>query len=274
MTDLTITATRTTAAYTVATLSDGREIGAKTVRIRNAGSVVDVCFLDIADSRRGEHITLRTGTSHQRALAQALDQLNNPPKRVHLPRRKPTPAPAPKRLPVKELVSGEGFLWLGTSHRLKLVDDGAPIRIDEPHRHQDWLRLRRDAATADTIIGWYQAHGLDYARQVANYWMPRMSLHDIQVKVRSLTNKWGTARRNTITLHWAVFQLPRPLVEYVIVHELAHVADASGRSPHGPAWRRIIDRCLLDRAERERELSAREADIWQGDVATTLERST
>lgn len=268
MATLTITATRTVGPYTVATLSDGREIGAKRVSGRYIGTMTEVRFVDVEQSRCGEHITIRQGTSHPLALAAAVEKLNNPPKKVRLPRRKPEPAPVPKARPVKELVSGEGFLLLGTSHRLLLVDDGESIGIREPWKHQDWLRLRRDAASAETVIGWYQEQGLKYARTVVESWSPRLGLRDVEIRVRSLAKKWGQARRNTITLHWAVFQLPRPLVEYIIVHELAHIADTSGGSAHGPAWRRIIDRCILDRADRERVLARWELDVWMGDLKT------
>lgn len=266
MNALEITGTRMVENYTVATLSDGREIGAKTTGNR-WGTYVDVSFIDVERCVWLKHVHLRKGTSHRLALAEAIERLNNPPK-VRAPRKKPTsPAPKPARThPVKDIVNGEGFLWLGTSHRLLLVDDGPAIGILEPWRHQDWLRLRRDVATADTVIDWYSTHGLAHARQVVANWSPRLGLRDVQVKVRGLSKKWGMARRNTITLHWALFQLPRHLVEYVIVHELAHLADTSGGRPHGPVWRRIVDRCLLDRTGLEAELAKRELDVWMGDV--------
>lgn len=267
-----ITTTHTVGPYTVATLSDGREIGARVCGDRWTGKMVEISFIDVEGSRWGELVTMRRGTSERLAFAEAIEKLNNPPKKVRAPRRRPVAAaPAPKP-PVKQLLGGEGFLWLGTSHRLKVVDDGAPIEFHEPWRHQCWLHLRRDVATADTIIGWYQEQGQPYAAQEVDRWAPRLGLREVQVKVRSLSGKWGQARRNTITLHWAVFQLPRHLIEYIIVHELAHIADTSKGSAHGPAWRQIMDRCLFSEwRERERELAEhdKQCTVWLGDVEDT-----
>jgi len=44
-----------------------------------------------------------------------------------------------------------------------------------------------------------------------------------QVKIRSLSSRWGSyANNGTITLSYFLFQLPWPLIDYVIIHELVH----------------------------------------------------
>jgi predicted metal-dependent hydrolase len=49
----------------------------------------------------------------------------------------------------------------------------------------------------------------------------------VDVAVTDLGYRWGSARASDgarhINVHWAALQLPPSLIDYVIVHELAHL---------------------------------------------------
>lgn len=203
---------------------------------------------------------------------------------------------APTR-PIKELVRGEGFRLLGTNHRLELVDDsdtgrrcpcqcsrpvtaypGLPIVAEPAHPTgsgcRTWqLTLRRDAASAATIAGWYQEQGQGWVDRTWPRMASRLRIADgLTVRVRSYrpgqnAATWGTYRSgsHSISLHWALFQLGEDLVESVLGHELAH-ATRPGGAAHGPAWRAVYSRLMPDWRERKRRLGIEEKSLWFGDV--------
>lgn len=70
------------------------------------------------------------------------------------------------------------------------------------------------------------------------------------------------ASSGAISMHWAVMQLPAPLVDLVLVHELCHL-----RVPgHGAAFRREVRLALPDALALERRFEMEEPLLWRGAV--------
>jgi predicted metal-dependent hydrolase len=84
-----------------------------------------------------------------------------------------------------------------------------------------------------------------------------------EVKVNGLGQRWGKRTKNgEIVLHWAVFQLPAHLIDLVLVHELAHLAQPH----HGGAFRQLVGRLLPDHLERSEEIAVAGRHIWLGNI--------
>lgn len=183
-------------------------------------------------------------------------------------------------VPRKDLVNGEGFPLFGTNHRLRLVDDGPPI-VAGPGPStwsgiRTWqLTMRRDVASAETVIGWYRA---ELAAWLDKTIPPLMSRHGVAAgltwKVRPYrrdvnTRTWGTYHRAThrIFIEWHVAQFPRVLAEHVVKHELAHATRPGGAS-HGAEWARAMDRIAgYDWMDREKAVKSLDGlSLWEGDV--------
>lgn len=161
----------------------------------------------------------------------------------------------------KELVDGEGFSYLGRSHRLLVSPDATAVRLDRG-------RLVLPRAQADVgsaaIIGWYRQRGEAWLKPRARSWAERLRVEPEVISVADLGHKWGSASaQGRVRLHWATFQLTPTLVDYVIVHEIAHL-----REPHhGPAFWTLVGRVLPDYADRKAELARRGPALWMGGVA-------
>jgi len=79
----------------------------------------------------------------------------------------------------------------------------------------------------------------------------------IRLTVRAMRTRWGSCSRDGhVTLSTALVHLPRRLIDYVIVHELCHLAHLD----HSAAFRFQLARCLPDWAQLRREL---EQGSWQ-----------
>lgn len=175
--------------------------------------------------------------------------------------------------PPRKFVPGEGFLYLGRSYRLKLVDGSdsgdsgggdsgaasAPVRL-----HQGRLELRRDLAGDDReatrhLVRWYRRTGESWLRKRIAPWAERMRVDLAELRVLPLGYRWGSCTSTgTINIHWATMQVSPVLIDYVLVHELAHV-----RHPdHGPGFWHAVELPLPDYAGRRDRLRHAGPSLW------------
>lgn len=162
---------------------------------------------------------------------------------------------------VKEIVDGEGFAYLGRNYRLLLVDDqDVSVKLERGR-----LRLRRaDAASGARVIRrWYEHTGTAWASRRIRSWNRQLGAADVGVNITSLGYRWGSVRRpERVNVHWATMQLPPSLIDYVLVHELAHL----GERNHTPRFWQLVGRLLPDYERRRDELAIRGSRLWLGEV--------
>lgn len=93
--------------------------------------------------------------------------------------------------------------------------------------------------------------GADEFRWAARHWATRMRVTLRQIHLREMRTKWASISTNgRLTLNKELLALPRPLGEYVIVHELAHLLSPN----HGKLFKSFMTAYLPDWQERERKL--------------------
>jgi predicted metal-dependent hydrolase len=167
------------------------------------------------------------------------------------------------RRPTKELVSGEGFVYLGRSHRLLLADrNGAAIKLEGGR-----LAMRRDIALggrgARAIIEWYRARALNWLPRRIEPWADRMGVRPGVIDVLDLGYRWGSlGKENRMNFHWATIQLPPTAVDYVIVHELAHIVEPN----HTPAFWIRVERAMPTFQLAKHQLARIGSGLWLGEV--------
>lgn len=164
--------------------------------------------------------------------------------------------------PTKEFVSGEGFAYLGRSHRLQLTDrQGDPVKLERGR-----LALRRDIATSgrgsQAIIDWYRTRAQRWLERRVGPWAQRMGVAPSTIDVRDLGYRWGSlGKSDRVNFHWATIQLPPTLVDYVIVHELAHVHAPN----HTPEFWLRVERAMPTCQAAKLELARVGSKLWLGD---------
>ena len=160
----------------------------------------------------------------------------------------------------KELVDGEGFQYLGRSYRLRISDEGDRVQL-----RQGRLVLPRHAARS-----WREPSSPGTARAAAAWLKPRITAAAERLRVTpgaldvaDLGHKWGSATPGgRIRIHWAAMQLSPAIIDYIILHELAHL-----REPHhGPAFWQLLGRVQPDYEERKAELARVGSALWLGAV--------
>ncbi|ABD13360.1 putative metal-dependent hydrolase [Frankia casuarinae] len=186
--------------------------------------------------------------------------------------------------PAKQFVNGEGFDYLGRHYRLLLTDDPAvddggvlpragrpaagrrrtlasPVRLTQGRIHLPRSLAATDADGSATLIGWYRHRGATWLPPRIRPWASRMGVDITGLDVRDLGHRWGSlSTTGRINIHWATMQLPVSLVDYVLVHELAHAHERN----HTPIFWRLVERALPDYETRKNRLAALGATLWLG----------
>jgi len=159
------------------------------------------------------------------------------------------PPPEPR-----QVVAGELFPYLGREYLLGLADrPPLPVAL-----RGDLLEVDRalDGDARAAVVAWYQARAREYVDEAVARYAPLVGVAPAAVVVRDLgKRRWGVCDHRTLTVsfHWQLITQPPDLVDYVVVHELAHLHEPN----HGAEfWRRVAD-VLPDCRARRKRLSRR-----------------
>lgn len=143
--------------------------------------------------------------------------------------RKYSPLPHP---PGKELVAGESMPYLGRLYRIEMVEEDGGIQLE-----QKFLVPRALADKSVAFRNWFMARAEEKI-------LPRVALHarnlGVTYKDAKIGNgkyRWGSCTPNdNVIFNWRLIKAPMFVIDYVIVHELAHLMEQN----HTPRFWNIV----------------------------------
>ena len=159
----------------------------------------------------------------------------------------------------KRFVSGETLPYLGRNVRMifETADVPSPsVRFDHwrfriaepPNLNGD----RRIELIGDTLMTWYRARAADRLPDIVDRWWPVLGEGPRpRILIRNQRKRWGScASDGTLRFNWRVMMLDPALVEYVVVHELAHLKARS----HSSRYWNLVREALPDMHQRRDRL--------------------
>jgi predicted metal-dependent hydrolase len=155
----------------------------------------------------------------------------------------PTPLPFRRR----DYVDGEGFYFLGRHYRLRLHDpklEDGPTPAIILRDGYFWLRRDQLRVAERRFAEWYARQARPYLNAAVRRLKTRVGVSPPRyVNVADLGYRWGSCGAGGVLhFHWRTIQLPPSVIDYVVVHELAHL-----RVPnHDPAFWAEVERVLPD----------------------------
>ena len=162
-------------------------------------------------------------------------------------------------VPPKHFVSGETLPYLGRNIRMVIKTENRrtpqvrfdhwkfqvsiPPGLDDENRRN---RIRR------AFVNWYRRRASDRLTATVERWWPILgSGKTSSVLIRDQRLRWGScAPDGTLRFNWRTVMLPTRLIEYVVVHELAHLRM---KNHAGDFWG-LVNRVLPDAQQRRRDL--------------------
>lgn len=128
---------------------------------------------------------------------------------------------ADRAVQVRRYEEGEVFYYLGRGYPLKIVP-GALVRL----RLTDTFELSADHVfcARGVFEEWYRRRALREFQVRVGEIAARMRVRPGPVRLTGARARWGSCSpRGTIRLNWRLVLAPERIIEYVIVHELAHL---------------------------------------------------
>lgn len=146
----------------------------------------------------------------------------------HTQKYRPLPHP-----PGKELVAGESVHYLGRQYRIEWVDGEGEIQFE-----QKFLVPRMLSEKSSAFRNWFVARAEEKI-------LPRVALHarnlGVTYKEARIGNgkyRWGSCTPDdTVILNWRLIKAPMFVIDYVVVHELAHLMEQN----HTPRFWNIVN---------------------------------
>ncbi len=160
-------------------------------------------------------------------------------------RRKRTEFEQQDRQSRREFVSGESHYFEGRRYRLDVVESTSRVSIRI--RNNAWMEMRVRPATGRgareaMLYRWYRARLRDRIPEFIAKWEAGIGVQVADWRIRRMKTRWGTcnpaARR--IWLNSELAKKPLPCLEYVVVHEMAHLIEPN----HTKRFRQILDRAM------------------------------
>lgn len=88
------------------------------------------------------------------------------------------------------------------------------------------------------VTQWYRNEALRVFEECAEHFAPLLQVSPREIKLSSATTQWGSCTvRGVVRLNWQLVKMPLHLIDYVVVHELAHLVEMN----HSPAFWRVVE---------------------------------
>lgn len=134
----------------------------------------------------------------------------------------------------RQFIEGEEFLFLGEPCRLE-IKKGKPRVEWEPGRLI--VQARTDEEGKAVLGDWYRKQAGRVFLERAAYYSDKTGLRPKSVRVSGARGRWGSCGpQNSLNIVWRLVMAPVHVVDYVIVHELAHIAF---KNHSADFWRRV-----------------------------------
>lgn len=160
----------------------------------------------------------------------------------------------------KRFVSGETVPYLGRNMRMA-VSDGEEVR--SPQVRFDHWRLRiavpaglegdeRVDRVRAAVMAWYRGRAEARVPPVVERWWPEFGRGKRSaILIRNQRKRWAScAPDGTLRFNWRVVMVPPALLEYIVVHELAHLRVRN----HSPDFWNLVTAAVPDAQARRRRL--------------------
>ena len=127
----------------------------------------------------------------------------------------------------REWVNGETFLYLGGAYRLALVSgQDRPLKLKNGRfcLSREVIERGGTEAARKAFEQFYADKGQQRFHDRVALFAPKVGVKVLEVKVRDMGYRWASCGRNgVLNFHWKCMMAPAAVLNYIIVHELAHV---------------------------------------------------
>ncbi|MDD5476258.1 MAG: SprT family zinc-dependent metalloprotease [Syntrophales bacterium] len=161
--------------------------------------------------------------------------------------------------PGKEVVNGESALYLGRHYQIEVVkDSSSEIRFEQ----RFLIPARILGERKNVLYRWYINRAKEKILPRAKKFADDMGMAFASVRIVDNRFRWGSCTTaDNINFNWRLIKAPLYVIDYVIVHELAHLLE----TPHTPRFWNII-RAQLPKMEKAKQWLLENGQILEEEI--------
>jgi len=126
----------------------------------------------------------------------------------------------------KEYVSGENVKYLGKNYRLKIIQsEDESVKLQRGYI-QIFIKDKEDLERKKRLLNeWYHIKAENYFKKIIAKYSKLLDVSVQKVRIRQMKTRWGSCNsvKSYINLNIELIFKPLNAIEYVILHELAHL---------------------------------------------------
>lgn len=127
---------------------------------------------------------------------------------------------------------------------VKFVDDEFVIHVP------NGVSINQDLIQRKMIL-WYREEAATVFSDRIDYYSGIIGAKPDSIRIRGFKRRWGACHSNgLIEFNWRLVLAPMEIVDYLVVHEMAHLITTG----HSPRFRRILGDIIPDFKQREKWL--------------------
>ena len=120
---------------------------------------------------------------------------------------------------------GDEFLYHGEPYPLEIAGPAyhAPLSL----KYGRFL-LRQDRADCarEVFVNWYRSRAREELPERVRHYVSLTNLHPTGITITSALTRYGSCSpANRLSFSWRIIMAPYPVIDYVILHELAHIKE-------------------------------------------------
>ena len=136
--------------------------------------------------------------------------------------------------PGKELVNGESALYLGREYQIEMItSDSTDIHLEQRFLVPTSLAGERRSV----LRNWYIDQAKKRILPKVNSFAATLGVTFANARIVDNRFRWGSCTpKDNVNLNWRLIKAPMFVIDYVIVHELAHLIETN----HTPRFWNIV----------------------------------
>lgn len=155
----------------------------------------------------------------------------------------------------QQYLNGDPFPYLGKSYPLKIVkNQSAPLLLKAG---SFCLRSdqRENPKASDAFKLFYQEKGIKQIGERVSYFKDALRVKVKRIRIVETRTRWASCSSlGNLNFHWKCLMLPGKVLDYIVVHELAHLKEMN----HSRRFWKVVEQILPDYSDRRDWLRAHE----------------
>ena len=123
----------------------------------------------------------------------------------------------------KEFITGESLLYLGKNYRLEITEDNQPGVL---FQSRFFISRSQQPQAGEVLRAWYKARAQEKLPGRIQRIAEAMGVKYNRILVSDLKYRWASCTpKNNLNFNWRIIKAPMAVIDYLIVHELAHLLE-------------------------------------------------